>query len=54
LFLGSELRLVSTAGDGCELVHQLDKCNAGIAAIAAILIDLHLGGHTRPLDDKPV
>jgi hypothetical protein len=34
--------LVFAAGDGRELVHQLDESNAGIAAIAAILIALHL------------
>jgi hypothetical protein len=34
--------LVFAAGDGRELVHQLDESNAGIAAIAAILIGLHL------------
>ncbi len=34
--------LVFAAGDGRELVHQLNESNAGIAAIAAILIGLHL------------
>jgi hypothetical protein len=34
--------LVFAAGDGRELVHQLDESNAGLAAIAAILIGLHL------------
>jgi hypothetical protein len=34
--------LVFAAGDGRELVHQLDESNAGIAAIAALLIGLHL------------
>jgi hypothetical protein len=34
--------LVFAAGDGRELVHQLDESNAGIAVIAAILIALHL------------
>jgi hypothetical protein len=34
--------LVFAAGDGRELVHQLDESNAGIATIAAILIGLHL------------
>jgi hypothetical protein len=34
--------LVFAAGDGRELVHQLDESNAGIAAIAAILTGLHL------------
>ncbi len=34
--------LVFAAGDGRELVHQLDESNAGLAAIAAILIALHL------------
>jgi hypothetical protein len=34
--------LVFATGDGRELVHQLDESNAGIAAIAAILIGLHL------------
>ena len=34
--------LVFAAGDARELVHQLDESNAGIAAIAAILIGLHL------------
>jgi hypothetical protein len=35
--------LVFAAGDGRELVHQLDESNAGLAAIAAILVGLHLG-----------
>jgi hypothetical protein len=34
--------LVFAAGDGRELVHQLDESKVGIAAIAAILIGLHL------------
>jgi len=34
--------LVFAAGDGRELVHQLNESNAGVAAIAAILIGLHL------------
>jgi hypothetical protein len=34
--------LVFAAGDGRELVHQLDESNAGLATIAAILIGLHL------------
>ena len=34
--------LVFAAGDARELVHQLDESNAGLAAIAAILIGLHL------------
>jgi hypothetical protein len=34
--------LVFAAGDGRELVHQLDESNAGLAAIAAVLIVLHL------------
>src|SRR5262249_17843790 len=34
--------LVFAAGDGRELVHQLDESNAGLAAIAVILIGLHL------------
>jgi hypothetical protein len=35
--------LVFAAGDGRELVHQLNESHAGLAAIAAILIGLHLG-----------
>jgi hypothetical protein len=34
--------LVFAAGDGRELVHQLNESNVGVAAIAAILIGLHL------------
>ncbi|TML19127.1 MAG: hypothetical protein E6G32_13010 [Actinobacteria bacterium] len=34
--------LVFAAGDGRELVHQLNESHAGLAAIAAILIGLHL------------
>jgi len=34
--------LVFAAGDARELVHQLDESNGGLAAIAAILIGLHL------------
>jgi len=34
--------LVFAAGDGRELVHELDESHAGLAAIAAILIGLHL------------
>jgi hypothetical protein len=42
LLLVAGFGLVFAAGDGRELVHQLDESNAGIAAIAAILICLHL------------
>jgi hypothetical protein len=42
LLLVAGFGLVFAAGDGRELVHQLDESNAGIAAIAAILIALHL------------
>jgi hypothetical protein len=42
LLLVAGFGLVFAAGDGRELVHQLDESNAGIAAIAAILIVLHL------------
>jgi hypothetical protein len=35
--------LAFAAGDARELLHQLDESNAGLAAIAAILIVLHLG-----------
>jgi hypothetical protein len=34
--------LVFAAGDARELVHQADESNGGLAAIAAILIALHL------------
>jgi hypothetical protein len=34
--------LVFAAGDGRELVHQLDESNTGLASIAAILLVLHL------------
>jgi hypothetical protein len=34
--------LVFAAGDGRELVHQLDESNGGLGAIAAVLIALHL------------
>ncbi len=34
--------LVLAAGDGRELVHQLNESHAGLATIAAILIGLHL------------
>ena len=34
--------LVFAAGDARELVHQLDDSNGGLAAIAAILLGLHL------------
>ena len=34
--------LVFAAGDGRELVHQLDEANGDLASIAAILIGLHL------------
>ena len=34
--------LVFAAGDARELVHQLDESSAGLAAIAAVLIGLHL------------
>jgi hypothetical protein len=42
LLLVAGLGLVFAAGDGRELVHQLDESNAGIATIAAVLIGLHL------------
>ncbi len=34
--------LVFAAGDGRELVHQLDESNTGLASVAAILLVLHL------------
>jgi energy-coupling factor transporter transmembrane protein EcfT len=34
--------LVFAAGDGRELVHQLDDSNAGLAVVAGLLIGLHL------------
>ena len=34
--------LVFAAGDAREVVHQLDESNTGLAALAAILIALHL------------
>jgi hypothetical protein len=34
--------LVFAAGDGRELVHQLDDSNTGLATVAAILLVLHL------------
>jgi hypothetical protein len=34
--------LAFAAGDGRELVHQLDESNSGLAAIAAVLIVAHL------------
>ena len=34
--------LVFAAGDGRELVHQLDESNTGLAAVATILLVLHL------------
>src|SRR5205823_5107621 len=34
--------LVFTAGDGREVVHQLDESNNGLAAVAAVLIGLHV------------
>jgi hypothetical protein len=34
--------LVFAAGDGRELVHQINDSHAGIAVIAAVLIVLHL------------
>ena len=34
--------LVFAAGDGRELVHQLDESNNGLASVAAILLVLHL------------
>ncbi len=34
--------LVFAAADGRELVHQLDEPDAGIAAIAAVLVGLHV------------
>jgi hypothetical protein len=39
---GAVLGLVFAAGDGRELVHQLDESNGGLAAVAAVLIALHL------------
>jgi hypothetical protein len=35
--------LVFAAGDAREVVHQLDESNNGLAAVASILIALHLG-----------
>jgi hypothetical protein len=35
--------LVFAAGDGRELAHQINESHAGLAAIAATLIVLHLG-----------
>ena len=35
--------LVFAAGDARELVHQLDESNNGLAAVAAVLLALHLG-----------
>jgi hypothetical protein len=34
--------LVFAAGDGRELAHQLDDSNSGLAAVAALLLVLHL------------
>jgi hypothetical protein len=34
--------LVFAAGDGRELVHQLDESNTGLASVAVILLVLHL------------
>jgi hypothetical protein len=34
--------LVFAAGDGRELVHQLDDSNAGLASVAGVLMCLHL------------
>ena len=34
--------LVFAAGDGRELVHQIDDSNSGLAAVAALLLLLHL------------
>jgi hypothetical protein len=34
--------LVFAAGDGRELVHQLDESNSGLATVAAILLVLHV------------
>jgi hypothetical protein len=34
--------LVFAAGDGRELVHQLDESNNGLAAVAALLVAVHL------------
>jgi len=34
--------LVFAAGDGRELVHQLNESNGGLAAIAIVLLALHL------------
>ncbi len=42
LFCVAGFGLVFAAGDGRELVHQLDESHAGLAAVAAILIGLHL------------
>ncbi len=42
LLCGAGFGLVFAAGDGRELVHQLNESHAGLAAIAAILIGLHL------------
>jgi hypothetical protein len=42
LLLVAGFGLVFAAGEGRELVHQLDESNAGIAVIAAILIGRHL------------
>jgi hypothetical protein len=35
--------LVFAAGDARELVHQLDDSNGGLAAVAGLLLFLHLG-----------
>jgi hypothetical protein len=42
LLLVAGFGLVFAVGDARELVHQLDESNAGLAAIAAVLIGLHL------------
>jgi hypothetical protein len=38
----SAFGLVFAAGDGRELVHQLDESNTGLATIAAVLLLLHV------------
>jgi hypothetical protein len=42
LLLVAGFGLAFAVGDARELVHQLDESNAGLAAIAAVLIGLHL------------
>jgi hypothetical protein len=34
--------LVFATGDAREVVHQLDESNSGLAAVASILVALHL------------